>query len=255
MWASASKSPSRLPPAGVPKATSMSDRSRPSSSTNCQSSSSMAARSSTVSSGGVFVVADRDLGAGKGVQPSPYRATRRRDSRLLPPIQIGGADPGLRIGGQPLGVDADALEGEVVLGPHPAEDLDGLVEQRVALLELDAQAPVLATQIAGGHGQGEAVLRQHGHGGHHLGDDEGMTVGEHDDVGDQADPLGHRGAEGQRHEGIQRVVAPGLEPPVGRRRMIGESDPVEPRGFRGPGEFGDGLLVMSSGLAGWVIRG
>ena len=44
------------------------------------------------------------------------------------------------------------------------------------------------------------------------------------------------GTEGQRHEGIQGIVAPGLEPPVGGRRMIGESDAVEAGGFGGPGE-------------------
>ena len=68
---------------------SMPAGSRPASSTQRQRWSSMGARSSTVSSTGVFAVRASVAGGRERVQPSPDVATRRRDRALLPPIQIG----------------------------------------------------------------------------------------------------------------------------------------------------------------------
>jgi hypothetical protein len=60
-----------LPPAPVPNDTSMLAGSRPASSMNCQSSSSIGRRSSTVSRGRVLAVLAKVRGAGNGLQPSP----------------------------------------------------------------------------------------------------------------------------------------------------------------------------------------
>ena len=71
-WASGLKlSSAGLPPALVPKAMSMLLGSRPASSMNCQSSSSIPLKSSIVSRGGVLAVLESIRGAGKGLQPSP----------------------------------------------------------------------------------------------------------------------------------------------------------------------------------------
>ncbi len=67
------------------------------------------------------------------------------------------------------------------------------------------------------------------------------------DVGDQANPVGHRRTERQRHEGIQGVVAPSLEPSVRRRRVIGESDSIESCGFGRPGKLGNGCPAHELG--------
>ena len=70
---------------------------------------------------------------------------------------------------------------------------------------------------------------------------ERVAVRQHDDVGDQPDPLGDRGDVGQRRERVERVVAAGVEPLVRRRRVVGERDAVEPRGLGGAGEPGEAL--------------
>ena len=73
---------------------SISDRSRPASSTCRHRWSSIGSRSSTVSRTGVFAVWASIFGAANGFHPSADAATRRRDSALFPPIQMG-MRPGL----------------------------------------------------------------------------------------------------------------------------------------------------------------
>ena len=69
-----------------------------------------------------------------------------------------------------------------------------------------------------------------------LGDEEGVAVRQHDDVGHQQHPFGAAGHEGEGGERIERIVPAGLQPLVGRGRVVGEPDAVEPRGLGGLGE-------------------
>ena len=63
---------------------------------------------------------------------------------------------GLGVGGDAARGELGPLVGEVVGGPDGLQHLEGLVEELVATLEVDAEGPVLAAQIAGGYRQGEA---------------------------------------------------------------------------------------------------
>ena len=138
----------------------------------------------------------------------------------------------------------------VVGGPHPADDLERLVEQLVALLEVDAQGPVLGPLVPGGGGQDEAALGEHVDRGHRLRHQERVPVREHHDVRDQLQPGGQRGDEGQRGERVESIVTAGLEPLVRRRRVVGEADPVEADRLGGAGEPAERILRHEGGIVG-----
>ena len=175
-------------------------------------------------------------------------------SALLPPIQIGTC-AGFGFTLTAAGGVAAALEAVLVGAPHAAHRLERLVEQLVAPLEVDAERAVLAAQVAGRDREREAPTGQRVDGRRRLGHEERVAVGQHDDVRDQPDPLGHRGDEGQRGERVERVVTAGLEPLVRRRRVVGERDAVEPGGLGGAGEAREALPDTNSGLYGWAISG
>ena len=59
-----------------------------------------------------------------------------------------------------------------------------------------------------------------------------------------------------RDEGVERIVAPRLQPTVRRHRMLGEADAVESRRLGGAAGFrASASLVRRSGLCGWVTNG
>ena len=192
--------------------------SRPASSTNCHSSSSIGRRSSRDSSGCRL--------RGPGQRP------RRRER--APPLPVAGdplarqpavpADPdrGKRVrfgvGRLSLGGERRPLVSEVVLGPDAQDHLDGLVEERVALIEVDAESVVLRPQIAGGDGEREPPAGERVECGPGLGHQERVAVGEHQDVRDQPQTIGHRGAEGQRGEWVESVVSACGQPALTRSR-------------------------------------
>ena len=125
----------------------------------------------------------------------------------------------------PSAVNVDPLVGEVVVAPDALNDLDRLVEERVALCEIDAERLVLTAQVAGGDGQDEPSPREGVQGGGGLGDHEGIAIGQDQDVRNEAQPIGDRGAKGECGKRVEGIVAARPQPSFSRDRMIGEPDP------------------------------
>ena len=153
-----------------------------------------------------------------------------------------------RMGGDAPGGEVPSLERVVVGGPDAADHLERLLEQRRPFVEFDAERGEFPFQVADADGEcepatGKQVERRTG-----LRDDERVAVGQHDDVGDQAQRRGPRRGETHRHERIDRIVAAGLQPPLGRRRMVGEPEPVKPGRLRRRRHGRDPRPVTSSGL-------
>jgi hypothetical protein len=63
-----------------------------------------------------------------------------------------------------------------------------------------------------------------------------MAIGQDDNVRDQSDAFGHCGTESKGHERIESIMPARLQPPVGRCRMVGETDAVEPSVLSGLAE-------------------
>jgi hypothetical protein len=66
---------------------------------------------------------------------------------------------------------------------------------------------------------------------------ERAPVGHHDQVGHQPDAACDRGAERQANKRVQRLVPAGLQPFSRRRRVIGQCDRIQSRGFHCLGEL------------------
>jgi hypothetical protein len=85
-----------------------------------------------------------------------------------------------------------------------------------------------------------------------LGDQERVSVGEHQDVGDQAQSFGDRGAEGEGGERIERIVPSRLRPLFAGSGAVGEPDAGE------SGRFANresAAFVRNSGLYGCATNG
>ena len=102
--------------------------------------------------------------------------------------------------------------GELVLAPDAADHLDRFIEERVALLEVDAQRLVLAADVAGGDGEREPSVGQRVECRRRLGHQERIAVRQHEDVGDQAQPVRDGGTEREGGERVEGVVAAGVQP-------------------------------------------
>ena len=133
------------------------------------------------------------------------------------------------------GGEVAALVGDRLARPGQGQDLEGLVEELVALVEVDAEGPELRLQVAGGRAQDHPPARQRVEGGHRLRQQERVAVGDHGDVGEEPQPLGCRRGPGEGDEGVEGVVAAGVQPAVRRHRVLGEGQGVEARRPRPPG--------------------
>ena len=143
------------------------------------------------------------------------------------------------MGGDPFRREVLPVDGDVVGGPDVADHLQGFLEQRGPVVEIDSEGGELPLEVADADCEGEStaghqVQRRAG-----LGHDERVAVRQHDDVGDQAQRGGVRGRETHRDEGVERVVPAGLEPPLTGSGVIGEAEPVEPGCLGGRGDPGD----------------
>ena len=223
-WASASKaSEAGSPPAGLEKAMSIEDGSRP-------ASSRRAWRSSIASPSCCGRVqrgrAGRAGEQGRGRERAPAVAPV---GHALPGPAAVAADPDrwMRdahrpgVGGDAAGVEVATFDGDVVAGPDGDQHVEGLVEELVALPVVDAQRRELALEVAGADAEGEAPAGQHVEGGGRLGDHERVPVRQHDDVRDE--PKGR---------GVGRGVAEGDERDPAhrdhRRRAIAVTGPGDP---------------------------
>ena len=96
--------------------------------------------------------------------------------------------------------EREPLVSVVVLAPNALNDFDRIVEKRIALREIDSECLVLTTPITGRDGQCEPPPREGVQGGGGLGDDEGIAVGEDQDVRNEAQP-GDGGANARAANG------------------------------------------------------
>ena len=143
---------------------------------------------------------------------------------------------GLRVRGDAAGREVAALVAHLVAGEDRVDHVERLVEERVALVEVDAERRVLRAQVARRGPEDETPLGEHIDRRDRLRQHEGVAIGQHDDVRHQLDALGDGGAEGERREGIESVVPAAVEPLLGGRGMIGEAEGVEARALRRLGE-------------------
>ena len=136
-------------------------------------------------------------------------------------------------------LEVAAVVGEVVGRPDPLQYLDRLVEEGVALLEVDAERGELRSEIAGAEREdrppaGEYVDR--GHGPRHQ---QRVPVRNDREVRHQIDAVRDCGAEAERHERVEGLVTSAVEPLLEGAGMIGERDGVDSGRLRGTGELGD----------------
>lgn len=133
--------------------------------------------------------------------------------------------------GDAAGAEVLALEGVIIGGPDSPDHLERLVEQRGTLVVGHPERGELAFEIPDSDRQREPPTGQQVQAGAGFGHHEGIPVRQHHDVGHQTQGRRMCGGKGHRHERVQRIVTTGVEPALGRSRMIGEAEPVESGGF------------------------
>ena len=159
------------------------------------------------------------------IQPSPRRAARRSPGSDRPPTEIGTGRLGRRRDHEPVEVVVLA----VVLDPlraaaaaHEPQDLDHLVGALAARLHVGVRPRELLGDPAEPDAETDAVVREHRHRRELLRDEQRVADRELDDVGEEADALGHRGHRRDRDE---RVDERGLAGPEARRRRPSTGTP------------------------------
>jgi hypothetical protein len=117
--------------------------------------------------------------------------------------------------------EVPTLVPDVVAAPHALHHLEVLVEEVVALVEVDTEGGELRLQIPGGSAERHPAPGEHVEAEHRLGAEEGVAVRGDVDVGEQPElARGGRG-ERERDEGIEGVVTAGVEPAGVARRVVG----------------------------------
>jgi hypothetical protein len=129
--------------------------------------------------------------------------------------------------------------------PHPTRPggIQGdqrLVQAVVAVGEGGPERLELRLEVARAESHHHATTAQDVEGGDPLGRQEGIAIGEDEQVGVEQDPAGGRSGERQRHQWIQGVVAPVGQPVVPGERVLGGVDGAESDGLGGGGQLADG---------------
>ena len=167
----------------------------------------------------VRVVAASSGGPPIGIQPCAPRATRRRAELRV------AADPDRdRLLGRsrPLdhvaGIEVAALIRERFAGPRERQDLECLVEQLVALVEVDTEREELGPVVAGTDPERAPAVGEEVEGRGGLREHERVVVRDDGQVREQAEPLGRGRGDGQRDERIECLVPAVREPVRARER-------------------------------------
>ena len=202
------------------------------------------------SRGAVRVCRPKAAFTGNGLQPWPCCAARRAARRELPPIQMGGC--GFWTGTGSMRVSDRRVSRSVPpdAGARPGafHREQRVVGELVAATEVRSQRVELRLQIARGDTQdhppaGDRIQARDG-----VRREEGIAVGQHQDVRVQAQSLRRRGGDGESHERVEGVVAARSQPGVRRKRMLGHVARVEIRGFQRTCEFMDGRRADQLGV-------
>jgi hypothetical protein len=130
------------------------------------------------------------------------------------------------------GREAPPVEAADFAGPGAQQNLDGLVEELVAIGELDTKSSELGAEIAGPQHEGGSSAGQHVDGGHRLAEEQRVPVRHHGQQRHHPQLPGGRGQKSKAGERVQRFVAAVLEPFPGRRRVICEGKCADARRFR-----------------------
>ena len=158
----------------------------------------------------------------------------------FPPIQIGiGSCTGRGLAITSPRVEVTALVAEWLTAPVEWQHVEHLVEQRVALVEVDAERVELRFEVAGADPEDASAARQRVDGGGGLREQERVAVRGDGQVGEQAEPLGCRGHVTERDERVERLVPARRQPPRPRGGVLGEGEAHEPGRLGGTREFED----------------
>ena len=137
--------------------------------------------------------------------------------------------------------------------PRPVEgqDIEGFVEEDVALVEVDAQREELRLQVAGADAEYESAVRQLVDGGGRLRQRRRIPVRQHGDIGEEPQPGGHGGDVREGDEGIETLMTAGGQPCRGRGRVFGEGKtlPTGPFGRHGQLGYRTGVEHVAIGAA------
>ena len=127
-----------------------------------------------------------------------------------------------RIARDPPGRDPETFERHRLAGPRQLHGLQGLVEERVAYVEVDAQSSELRLHVPGTHAQFDPSARQRVERGHGFGQEERIAIRHDGQIRQEPERRRRRGDHGQTDEGIERVVTARLPPSLRRRGMLGQ---------------------------------
>ncbi len=153
-------------------------------------------------------------------------------------------------------LDVFAIEGRLVRSPGFLQCRDVFVGQRAARLEGHVEAVELMLQVTDGSAQGEAATGDEFHGGDLLGEQQRMTVGQHQHEGQHVDARGrshqHRGGGDAFDETRAHVLGHGR----GHDDMLGNGEPVPGQAVGLPGKTQD-FLAAGVGFpgrhGGWIV--
>ena len=121
-----------------------------------------------------------------------------------------------------------ALGVERLARPRLGQHVECLVEQRVALVEVDAEGEELGLVVAGADPEDEPALRDNGRASPPLlASRNGLRYGTTDRWVSRLDALGHRGGEREADERVEGLVTAVGEPVGAGDRVLGERERVE----------------------------
>src|SRR5699024_7216951 len=101
------------------------------------------------------------------------------------------------------GTEESALMAQIITAPDGPDDRQRLLEAASTLIRINTQGPKLAAEITRTSGEGETTTREHIESRTRLGDQKRVPIRQHDDVGQQPQPLRRRRNQTQRSERIQ----------------------------------------------------
>ena len=130
-----------------------------------------------------------------------------------------------------------SLKRDVIFGPDGADHLQRFLEQLGTLVVAHTQRRELPLEITDTDRERESAAREQVQSRARLGHHKRVSVRQHHNVRNQAQRRRRSGSETQSDKRIYGVVSPGFQPSLRWRRVIGETEPVDPGRFGGRGHF------------------
>ena len=124
-----------------------------------------------------------------------------------------------------------AFDRHVVAGPDLLADDHRLLEAGTARVGVDAERVELRLEVAGAHPDGHPTIAEVIERGDLVGGHERVAIRRQQHVRQQPHARRDRCAEAECGEEVGDTFAAGLDPPVRRRRVVGERDGIESEPF------------------------